>query len=138
MTEDKAIQLCLKKQDPHGFDYLVRKFRREAYFHAYSLLQNDSDAADACQESFASAFANMPKLSKLDKFYPWFYRILRNRCLNILSRRKTRETNAKTVQEYSQLASEKLQHLHQCCKLRKIKSKYISYCNHSKKCIEKF
>ena len=31
----------------------------------------------------------IPKLTDLDQFYPWFYRILRNCCLNMLSRRKT-------------------------------------------------
>ena len=31
----------------------------------------------------------MSRLSELTAFYPWFYRVLRNRCLNVLSRRKT-------------------------------------------------
>ena len=94
VTEETAIQLCLKHRDPVGFEFLVRKFRREAFYHAHAWLGNESDAADACQESFASAYAAIPQLSKLDKFYPWFYRILRNRCLNMLGRRRTREDYA--------------------------------------------
>ena len=94
MTEETAIRLCLKHRDPAGFEFLVRQFRREAFYHAHALLGNEPDAADACQESFASAFAAMPELSKLDKFYPWFYRILRNRCLNMLGRRRTRDAYA--------------------------------------------
>ena len=94
MTEAKAIRLCLKHRDPAGFEFLVRKFRREAFYHAQALLGNEADAADACQESFASAFAAMPGLATLDQFYPWFYRILRNRCLNMLGRRKTRDDYA--------------------------------------------
>ena len=54
------------------------------------MLGNEPDAADACQESFAA----MPGLAKLDRFYPWFYRILRNRCLNMLGRRRTRNAYA--------------------------------------------
>lgn len=92
MTEEKAIRLCLKHRDPGGFEFLVRQFKREAYYHAFAFLQNEADAADACQESFACAFAALPKLRHLDRFYPWFYRILKNRCLNMLSRRKTRDT----------------------------------------------
>ena len=94
MTEEKAIRLCLKHRDARGFEFLVRQFRREAYYHAHAFLGNESDAADACQESFACAFAAMPRLRKLERFYPWFYRILKNRCLNMLDRRKTREAHA--------------------------------------------
>lgn len=89
MKESKAIDLCLRHRDPAGFEYLVSQYRREAFYHAFSLLGNQEDAADACQDAFASAFTAMPRLSTLDKFYPWFYRILRNRCLNLISRRKT-------------------------------------------------
>jgi RNA polymerase sigma-70 factor (ECF subfamily) len=54
------------------------------------LLGNTEDAADACQDAFLRAFAAMPRLETLDRFYPWFYRILRNVCLNMLARKKTR------------------------------------------------
>jgi RNA polymerase sigma-70 factor (ECF subfamily) len=89
MDEASAIQLCLSHKDPTGFEFLVKKYRREAFFHAVAVLGNQEDAADACQESFSRAFAAMPRLEALDQFYPWFYRILRNCCLNMLSRKKT-------------------------------------------------
>lgn len=94
MNEQTAIQLCLRRQDPNGFEYLVDRYKREAFFHAHALLNNEADAADACQEAFLRAFAAMPRLPALDRFYPWFYRILRNRCLNMLDRRRTRERHA--------------------------------------------
>ena len=37
----------------------------------------------------------MPRLKALDRFYPWFYRILRNRCFNLLDHRRTRERYAR-------------------------------------------
>lgn len=89
MDEQAAIQLCLTYQDPAGFEYLVRKYRREAFFHAISFLGNQDDAADACQESFIRAYRAMPRMKELDAFYPWFYRILRNYCFNTLQRKKT-------------------------------------------------
>jgi RNA polymerase sigma-70 factor, ECF subfamily len=91
MDETRAIQLCLKHRDPIGFEYLVTKYRREAFFHASTLLGNQEDALDACQDAFARAFAALPGLAALTEFYPWFYRILRNRCLNLLARRRTAE-----------------------------------------------
>jgi RNA polymerase sigma-70 factor (ECF subfamily) len=53
------------------------------------LLGNQDDALDACQDSFAKAFAAIPGLRELPQFYLWFYCILRNRCLNLLARRQT-------------------------------------------------
>jgi RNA polymerase sigma-70 factor (ECF subfamily) len=94
VTERTAIARCLKDRDPRGFEFLVARYRREAYYHALGFLGNDADAADACQECFAKAFVAMSKLRRLDQFYPWFYRILRNHCLNMLGRRRTRERHA--------------------------------------------
>ena len=89
MDEGYAIKLCLKHQDPMGFEFLVKKYRREALFHARALLGNTEDAADACQESFTRAFLAIPRLTHLDAFYPWFYRILRNCCLNMIRKKKS-------------------------------------------------
>lgn len=97
MNESRAIQLCIRFRDPAGFDYLVKRYRREAYGHALALLGNEDDAAEACQDSFTSAFGSLPRLEELTAFYPWFYRILRNRCLNILSRRKTARDYARAA-----------------------------------------
>ncbi|MEJ2109920.1 MAG: sigma-70 family RNA polymerase sigma factor [Acidobacteriota bacterium] len=97
MNEDQAIRLCLKHRDPIGFEFLVKKYRREAYFHAFALMGNAEDAADACQESFSRAFAAIPKLAGMDRFYPWFYRILRNCCLNMLNRRRTAQDYSREV-----------------------------------------
>jgi RNA polymerase sigma-70 factor (ECF subfamily) len=72
-----------------GFEFLVEKYRREAFTHAFALLGNQEDALDACQDSFAKAFVAIPRLQELPQFYPWFYCILRNRCLNLIARRQT-------------------------------------------------
>ena len=88
MDEKQAISLCIKHHDPAGFEHLFKMFRKEAYFHAVTFLANHDDAVDACQECFAKAFQKMPILSYLDVFYPWFYTILRNHCMNILRKRK--------------------------------------------------
>jgi RNA polymerase sigma-70 factor (ECF subfamily) len=99
VTEAHAIQLCLKHRDPAGFEALVRQYRREAFGHALALMGNSEDAADACQACFAKAFAVMPGLERLDRFYPWFYRILRNFCLNQLARRSTRDRESEQVRQ---------------------------------------
>ena len=62
MNEARAIKLCVKHRDPVGFEYLVRRYQRQAYSHAAVLLGNRDAAADACQESFARAFASLSRL----------------------------------------------------------------------------
>lgn len=104
MDEQRAIQLCVKHSDPVGFEFLVRKYRREAFFHAHALLGNQEDALDACQDSFTKAFAAITRLRELPKFYPWFYCILRNRCLNLLARRQVSERYSKAQQNDTALA----------------------------------
>lgn len=99
MDEQYAIQLCVKHRDPVGFEFLVQKYRREAFGHAYALLGNQDDALDACQDAFAKAFAAIPGLRELPQFYPWFYCILRNRCLNLLARRATAERHREAEQQ---------------------------------------
>jgi len=88
MNETRAITLCLKYRDPIGFEFLVKKYRREAMYHALSILGDKEDALDACQESFTKAYSAMPALKELKAFYPWFYRILKNTCLNMLRKKK--------------------------------------------------
>lgn len=89
MDEQRAIELCVKHRDPVGFEFLVQKYRRETYRHAFALLGNTEDALDVCQESFAKAFSTIPRLRELREFYLWFYCILRNRCFNLIARRQT-------------------------------------------------
>ena len=99
MNEQKAIRLCLKNRDPIGFEYLVEKYREKAFYHAISWLNNREDALDACQESFTRAFGAITRVRELKKFYPWFYVILRNCCMNILAdRRKNYKINDKLFQ----------------------------------------
>jgi len=89
MDEPSAIRLCLRHGDPAGFEYLADRYRRDAYRHALFLLGNSEDAADICQEAFTRAFVAIRQLARLERFYPWFYQILRNCGLNLLARRQT-------------------------------------------------
>jgi len=58
--------------------------------HARVLTRNEGDAADATQEAFVDAFRNIRTFDSAREFYPWFYVLLRNRCLKQRSRRGTR------------------------------------------------
>lgn len=103
MNETKAIALCIQHRNTAGFEFLVKNFRSQAYAHAFGFMGNREDAADACQDAFNKAFVSITQLDHLDRFYPWFYCILRNHCFNLLSRKKT------AVKNYEMLKGQALQ-----------------------------
>ena len=96
MNEKKAIKLCMKDRDPRGFEFLFHAFKKEAYYHAIAILGHHEDALDACQACFAKAFSGIATLKRLESFYPWFYTILRNHCMNVIRKRK-REVDYEVV-----------------------------------------
>jgi RNA polymerase sigma-70 factor (ECF subfamily) len=74
----------------------VEHYEREAAAHAISILLNRADAEDAVQDAFVDAWRALPRFDASRRFYPWFYVILRNRCLKAL-RRKGPEELGETV-----------------------------------------
>jgi RNA polymerase sigma-70 factor (ECF subfamily) len=61
---------------------------RRGYVAAYRLLGNADAARDACQEAAARALGAAHRYDPARPFYPWFHRILRNRCLDDIAARK--------------------------------------------------
>ena len=89
MNDDRAVQACLGG-DSEAFRHLVDRYEARAIAHARLVTRNEADAADATQDAFVDAFRNLRSFDRSREFYPWFYVLLRNRCLKQLTRRGTR------------------------------------------------
>ena len=76
-----------REGDAQAFGELVRKYMRRAYFTAVGLVGNHEDAMDLSQEAFVRAFQARERFDIRNKFFTWYYRILRNLCLNHLRQR---------------------------------------------------
>ena len=63
---------------------------RRAYSVALGLVGNIEDARDLSQESYMAAHHARKSFDVDRPFFPWFYRILRNRCLNFIGKRSRR------------------------------------------------
>lgn len=61
---------------------------RLMYRVGMSYLGRDEDAADAVQDALTSAWEKRDRLKKPKQFRPWMMRILTNRCIDMLRRRK--------------------------------------------------
>lgn len=83
---DRELISAAQAGDADAFGQLVVRYQRAAYGHAMSLLGNREETRDAMQDSFLAAFRALRGLDRNRPFFPWFYVILRNRCLSILRR----------------------------------------------------
>jgi RNA polymerase sigma-70 factor (ECF subfamily) len=78
--------------DSDAFAALVERRLPTAFRTASAILGNEADAYDAVQESFVSAWVNLPRLRGVDRFDAWLNRIVLNRCRDALrQRRRSRE-----------------------------------------------
>jgi RNA polymerase sigma-70 factor (ECF subfamily) len=70
-----------------AFRRLSTRHVQSAYRLAWAILGNDSDAEDATQDAFTSAWRQRLTLRDPDRFEAWFGRILVNSCRDRLRRR---------------------------------------------------
>ncbi len=61
---------------------------QRGYIAAFRILGNAEESRDACQEAATRALSARHKYDPAQPFYPWFYRILKNHCLDRLRQRK--------------------------------------------------
>ncbi len=76
------------KGDARAFLKLSRQFHDGMYRTALGMLANEHDAADAVQETLLKAYRDIGKLRQPQQFKSWLYRILVNRCIDILRQRQ--------------------------------------------------
>ena len=75
-----------KRGNKHAYELLVRRYMSDAYLVAYGYVGNSEDARDLSQEAFVKVYQARARFDEERPFYPWFYRVLRNHCLNFLRR----------------------------------------------------
>ncbi len=91
--ERAALERC-QRGDAQAFGVVVNMNMKRAYFAALGLVGNHADALDLSQEAFVRAYRAMPRFDLQKRFFTWYYRILRNLCLNHLrDRSRVRETD---------------------------------------------
>ena len=71
-----------------AFEALVRQYDKAVLRLALHITGSEQDAQDAYQEAFLSAYQNLPSFRFECSFYTWIYRIVTNRCLDTLRRRR--------------------------------------------------
>ncbi|MER8235766.1 sigma-70 family RNA polymerase sigma factor [Streptomyces sp. NPDC094049] len=75
--------------DEEAFAVLVQRHAPTLIRLATRLLGGRTEAEDAVQEAFISAWRRLPQFQGRSSFATWMYRIVTNRCLNVLRRSAT-------------------------------------------------
>lgn len=86
--EEAALIRRIVAGETHRYSVLVDRYQRRLYWGCLRLLGDADEAEDAVQEAFVSAYEHLREYDPTYRFYTWLYRIARNRCLNVIRRRK--------------------------------------------------
>jgi RNA polymerase sigma-70 factor (ECF subfamily) len=76
--------------DRQAFGGLMTRYRDRLGRYALRMLGNRADAEDALQETFIRAYRSLGRCNDPDRFGPWIYGILVNRCRTLGAQRARR------------------------------------------------
>ncbi len=102
MTDtEKEAELIQKVQNGYkeAFGEIVDIYMKRAYFSALSIVGSHEDALDLSQDAFIKAYRAIHKFDVTKKFFTWYYKILRNLCLNHLRSKSIRAENFSMILE---------------------------------------
>ena len=86
--EDTELLSRAQAGDVSAFEGLVERHRAKVFGLAQRMLNSADDAAEVLQESFLSAYRNLPNFRGDAQFGSWVYRIAANHALMRLRHRK--------------------------------------------------
>lgn len=88
VDDEKTLIRKCQRGAKEPFRFLVEKYKMKAYFFALSIVGNQEDALDLSQEAFIKAYRSIKFFKTNFKFKIWFFRILRNHCIDFLRKKK--------------------------------------------------
>ncbi len=81
ISDDAQLIVAARNGDVAAFEALVARYRSRVYSLALRMLQNPTDAEEVVQETFLSAYQNLPNFRGEAQFGSWLHRICANFCL---------------------------------------------------------
>jgi RNA polymerase sigma-70 factor (ECF subfamily) len=93
-ARERALVLEAQAGDAEAFAGLVRLHQQRAYAVARAMVLTHEDAEDAVQEGFLHAYKALARFRPDQPFGAWLHRIVANAALDVIRRRKVRDTDA--------------------------------------------
>ncbi|MGD9344391.1 MAG: sigma-70 family RNA polymerase sigma factor [Candidatus Aminicenantes bacterium] len=87
LSESDILKL-VQKGDKEAYQEIVVRHMQSAYYVALAFVHNHQDALDISQDAFVRAFRKIKRFDTNRPFFPWFYRILKNLCIDHYKHRR--------------------------------------------------
>ncbi len=108
--EEKNIIRRVQQGEVSAFEDLVNAYKQKAYYVALGFVGNHEDALDLSQDAFVKAFKAIKTFDLNSPFFPWFYKIIKNHCLNYIKKnQRVRNDSLEELEEetFAQFEDEK-------------------------------
>jgi RNA polymerase sigma-70 factor (ECF subfamily) len=86
VRSEREILELVKKGNREAYQEIVSRYMKTAYYIALGLVHNHQDALDLSQEAFVKAFRRIKSFDAGKPFFPWFYQLMKNLCVDHLKR----------------------------------------------------
>jgi RNA polymerase sigma-70 factor (ECF subfamily) len=93
LTDEQLVEIAVK-ENPDAFGEIVKRWERKIFALCFGMLQREDEAREAAQETFISAYKNLPNFRGEAKVSSWLHRIAVNQCLTKKRRAKVRAENS--------------------------------------------
>ena len=99
IAEEREAILACQAGNKKAYRFIVERYKTRAYYAALMFTKNREDALDLSQEAFYRAYKAINRFDTARNFYTWFYKILKNICLNFIQFKKVRANSSDEFDE---------------------------------------
>lgn len=85
---EREILEAVQMGDREAYGLIVKRYMHSAYYIALGFVHNQQDALDVSQDAFIKAFRKIKMFDTHMPFFPWFYRLMKNLCIDHLKRKR--------------------------------------------------
>jgi RNA polymerase sigma-70 factor (ECF subfamily) len=85
---EREILEAVQKGNKEAYGLIVKRYMHAAYYIALGFVHNQQDALDVSQDAFIKAFRKIKMFDPHMPFFPWFYRLMKNLCIDHLKRKR--------------------------------------------------
>ena len=89
LSLERQQVVAARRREPAAFEALVRRHQTTLYNFCLRMLGQPDDAADVAQETFVQLYSHLGRLDEQEPLAPWLFRVARNRCIDLIRRRRT-------------------------------------------------
>ena len=87
--EEARLLVAAREGDGSAFEALVLRHQGPLYNFCLRLLGRPEDAGDVVQDAFIQLYNYLGRLDERDPVSPWLFRVARNRCIDVIRRRRS-------------------------------------------------